>query len=299
MITKIHHIGMVIHNLEEALGFYRDVLGLSVHKTATVPDQGVKAALLIFPPEADSPTARGGSEVELLEPIETGTGVARFLERRGEGLHHICFQTDDIERELAGVKARGVELIDQAPRQGLAGLICFLHPRAHHGVLVELAQPTEERGTGNEERGEGRRAAFHVPGPTTPFKRLDRVIIASRDAEGAARTWERNLALRAEPAFQPPASHLRLVKLPVGDSAVELAQPLIADHRVTRFIEERGEGLFSIAIEVEDLDGVVAHLRSRGARVSRIEERPWEKTRVARINRQSAHGVSIQLVERL
>ena len=130
------------------------------------------------------------------------------------------------------------------------------------------------------------------------LKRLSHVIVAYRDAEGAARTWEGNLGLKADPAFQPPGSHLRLVRLPVGGGAVELAEPLTADHRVARFIEERGEGMFSIAIEVEDLEGMVARLRYKGVRVSRIEARSWEGTRVARINRASAHGVAIQLIEK-
>ena len=133
MIQKIHHIGIVVRNLEEALRFYRDVLGLHVHKQDVIQDQGVKAALLPL----------GESEIELLEPILPDTGVARFLERRGEGMHHVCFQTGDIQDELAGLKSRGVELIDQQPRRGLAGLICFLHPRANRGVLVELAQPVD------------------------------------------------------------------------------------------------------------------------------------------------------------
>jgi methylmalonyl-CoA/ethylmalonyl-CoA epimerase len=99
-----------------------------------VEEQGVRAALL----------AIGQSEIELLEPTGPDTPVGRFIARRGEGLHHICFQTDDVAQELEGLKAKGVELVDQQPRRGLAGLICFLHPRAHHGVLVELAQPLEE-----------------------------------------------------------------------------------------------------------------------------------------------------------
>jgi methylmalonyl-CoA/ethylmalonyl-CoA epimerase len=69
--------------------------------------------------------------------------VGRFLARRGEGLHHLCFQTDDVARELEALKAKGVELVDREPRRGLAGLVCFLHPRAHHGVLVELTQPRD------------------------------------------------------------------------------------------------------------------------------------------------------------
>ena len=98
---------------------------------AVVQDQGVKAALLTI----------GQSEIELLEPINTNGGVAKFLERRGEGLHHICFETDNVAAELEATKAKGIEVIDQAPRQGLAGMICFLHPRANNGVLIEYAQP--------------------------------------------------------------------------------------------------------------------------------------------------------------
>jgi methylmalonyl-CoA epimerase len=133
MIQKIHHIGIAVHNLEEALRFYSETLGLAVHKQATVKQQGVKAALLTI----------GESEIELLEPLGPETPVGRFLERRGEGLHHICFQTDGIDEELDGLKAKGVELIDQEPRIGLAGRICFLHPRAMKGVLVELAEPLD------------------------------------------------------------------------------------------------------------------------------------------------------------
>ena len=133
MIQKIHHLAIAVRDLEEALRFYRDTLGLPVHEQAVREDQGVKAAVLTI----------GGSEIELLEPLGPDTPVGRFLERRGEGIHHICLQTDDIDKELADLKAKGVELIDQEPRQGLAGRICFLHPRSTKGVLVELAQPLE------------------------------------------------------------------------------------------------------------------------------------------------------------
>lgn len=133
MLKKIHHVGIVVRNLEEAYGFYRDLLGLHVHKVAVVQDQGVKAALLTI----------GDSEIELLEPINENGGVAKFLEKRGEGLHHICFETDDVERELAATMDRGIPVIDKKPRQGLAGMICFLHPKAQHGVLIEYAQPVD------------------------------------------------------------------------------------------------------------------------------------------------------------
>ena len=133
MIQKIHHVAIAVKDLEEALRFYHDTLGLPVHEQAVREDQGVKAALLTI----------GESDIELLEPLGPDTPVGRFLERRGEGIHHICLQTDDIDKELADLKAKGVELIDQEPRQGLVGRICFLHPRSTKGVLVELAQPPE------------------------------------------------------------------------------------------------------------------------------------------------------------
>ena len=131
MLKRIHHVGIVVRDIEQAYAFYRDALGLSVHKVATLDDQGVKAALLPC----------GDSEIELLEPIRPGTGVARFLEARGEGLHHLCFESDDVEAELERTKQAGIQVIDQQVRDGLAGRICFLHPKATRGVLVEYAQP--------------------------------------------------------------------------------------------------------------------------------------------------------------
>lgn len=133
MLKKIHHVGIVVRNLDQAYAFYRDALGLPVHKVAVVEDQGVKAALLTV----------GGSEIELLEPINETGGVAKFLERRGEGIHHVCFETDDVEAELAATMAKNIPVIDQKPRKGLAGMICFLHPKAQHGVLIEYAQPLD------------------------------------------------------------------------------------------------------------------------------------------------------------
>jgi methylmalonyl-CoA/ethylmalonyl-CoA epimerase len=133
MIQKVHHVGVVVRDMEQSLRFYRDTLGLHLHKLETVQDQGVKAALLTL----------GDSEIELLEPVVPDTGVARYLERRGEGLHHVCFQVDSVDRDLDALKAKQVELIDQQPRIGLAGRICFLHPSALDGTLVELCEPLE------------------------------------------------------------------------------------------------------------------------------------------------------------
>lgn len=133
MLKRIHHVAIVVPTLEAAWPLWRDLLGLTVTRTATLRNQGVRAALL----------KAGQDEIELLEPLEPANSVGRFLARTGGGLHHICFETSDIEAEIAQARARGVALIDQAPRAGLAGMVCFLHPKATHGVLIEYAEPRE------------------------------------------------------------------------------------------------------------------------------------------------------------
>ena len=130
MIKRIHHVGIVVSSVDDALPFYTRVLGLDVTLDTLVEEQGVRAALLRL----------GDSELELLEPVREGTGVARFLEKQG-GMHHVCFETDDIEPDLARLKADGVEMIDEKTRDGVAGRICFMHPRANNGVLIEYCQP--------------------------------------------------------------------------------------------------------------------------------------------------------------
>jgi methylmalonyl-CoA/ethylmalonyl-CoA epimerase len=134
MIKKVHHVGVVVRDMEQAMRFYRDTLGLPIRKQRPIPDQGVEAALLTL----------GDSEIELLQPTRSDTGIARYLEHKGEGLHHICFEVDDVERDLESLKTRGTEMIDQQTRIGIAGRICFLHPNAMDGTLIELCQPLDE-----------------------------------------------------------------------------------------------------------------------------------------------------------
>src|SRR5947207_393181 len=177
MLTRVHHVGLVVRRLEDGIAFWQDVLGLHVSKQATVRDQGVRAALLSI----------GRSGIELLEPIGADGGVAKFLERRGEGLHHVCFETPDVAAELAGARAKGLPLIDEAPRQGLAGMICFLHPKGTRGVLVELATPPP---------GEHPPAAAST-GPLAGLA-LEEVTARSRDAASAADLFAGQLGLARE-----------------------------------------------------------------------------------------------------
>ena len=131
MITRIDHIGIAVNSIEETLKVYRDALGLEVTHIADEPEQKVKVAFL----------PRGGSEIELLEPYAGDGPVRKFMEKRGEGIHHLCLEVDDIEAALARLKAEGVQLIDETPRMNSRGQkIAFIHPKGAHGVLIELYQ---------------------------------------------------------------------------------------------------------------------------------------------------------------
>ncbi|MFQ5813908.1 MAG: methylmalonyl-CoA epimerase [Anaerolineae bacterium] len=130
MIKKVDHIAIVVHSIKEALQVYEGVLGLKLTDVEEVPEQAVRIAFLPV----------GESELELVEPLTTESGVAKFLEKRGEGIHHVCLEVDDIEAALQDLAAKGIRLIDEQPRQGTHGRVAFLHPKSTHGVLIELIE---------------------------------------------------------------------------------------------------------------------------------------------------------------
>lgn len=127
----LHHIGVVVPSITEAVPFYRDVLGYEVGPLHDVREQHVKVLFI----------TRGDSRVELLEPTDEQSGVARFLaERKRATLHHLCFEVRDLRATLERLARGGVELVDRAPQRGALGLVAFVHPRAAGGVLVELLE---------------------------------------------------------------------------------------------------------------------------------------------------------------
>ena len=135
MIKRIDHIAIVVEDIEAALGFWRDTLGLDLTHVEDVPDQQAAVAFL--------PT--GQSEVELVKPTSHDSGVARYLAKRGPGIHHICFEVEDIAETLATLRARGVRLIDESPIIGTGGKkVAFVHPESTHGVLIELYELTPQ-----------------------------------------------------------------------------------------------------------------------------------------------------------
>jgi methylmalonyl-CoA epimerase len=223
MIQRIHHVAAVVRDLERAYTLWRDALGLPVLHEAEIPDQGVRAALL----------AAGPCEIELLEPMAADTGVARFLEKRGEALHHLCFQSDDVGRDLKRFAATEVALIDKKPRQGLAGLVGFVHPRSCAGVLVELVTPSEPLSL-----------------PETAVS-VATVHLAVDDVQSAVELYQNLFGLVGTGAHSET-----VVQLTSGDVIVQLAST------------ERTHwpaGLAALGLSVADLAGAAERLGRHGA----------------------------------
>ncbi len=124
----INHVAIVVKDAAETLRFYQETFGVLEAEIEEVADQGVLASLV----------AVGGTNLELIQPVRPDTGVARFLDSRGEALHHVCFEVENLQGTLDSLKSNGTRLIDESPREGLAGMIAFIHPKSTRGVLVEL-----------------------------------------------------------------------------------------------------------------------------------------------------------------
>jgi methylmalonyl-CoA/ethylmalonyl-CoA epimerase len=129
-LGKVHHVAVIVADIERALGFWRDILGLPVELVLPIEQDRVTIAFLPV----------GESKIELVQPTDDSTGVARFLASKGEGFHHVCFEVQDLDASLTRLALDGIELIDSVARKGAEGPVAFLHPRSCHGVLVELIE---------------------------------------------------------------------------------------------------------------------------------------------------------------
>jgi len=127
---RIHHVAVVVQSIEASLALYRDLLGLPLETIMEIPADRVRIAFL----------GVGESKIELVQPTDDSTGVARFLASKGEGFHHVCLEVANLAEELTRLAIEGIELIDSAPRRGAEGPVAFLHPRSCGGVLVELIE---------------------------------------------------------------------------------------------------------------------------------------------------------------
>ena len=128
---ELNHIAIAVKNIEETLELYRLLFGLESGQIKEIVDQGVRAALIKV----------GKTQLEIIQPVQASGSVSRFINKKGEGLHHICFEVENLRATLKRLDEQGIELIDSSPREGLSGMIAFLHPSATRGTLIELIEP--------------------------------------------------------------------------------------------------------------------------------------------------------------
>ena len=230
----------------------------------------------------------GNADLELVTPRDPGSQsfFAGSL-RRGGGLAMLALRTSDIGRAVAGLRAARAPVSEPIFRRGARRNFRFVV--TGRSVTPPVACMI---------------CQYETPSPRTrssqlKIKKLDHVVIATADIEDALRLWERNVGLTEDTEMDHPlGAGFKVARLPIGESFLELVQPVEEKGRFYEQFQERGEGLFSISLEVEDLNATVSHLRDRGAKVSEPEPSIWPGARLARINAGSTHGVSIQLIER-
>ena len=279
-LTRIHHVALVVADADRALRFYRDLLGLPVAVDRVIEDQGVRGVLLPMP---GGPGA-SACEIEIIQPVRDDTGVAKYLAAQGEGLHHVCLQSSDVAADLLAARDAGLRMIDETPRDGLAGRIGFLHPKSNHGILIEFAQPPA--------------GAPHPPGrpagPVAPAG-LDHLIAAVHDPAAVSARFQGRFGFRETGALRQPALNVESRLLELGGSVLEFASPIDpgASDPLTRRLT-RGEGLFMVALGVGDVAAAVAHLRAAGVKCTDpavIDGQPRSF-----LSPRPAHGVRLQLV---
>ena len=134
-IQHMNHICIAVKDIDASIIFYEQMFGVTPSEVEVIEDQGVKAALLRI----------GGSQIEFIQPLDLGNSIGRFIENRGEAVHHICFEVNNLQQKLDSMGTSGVRLIDESPREGLSGMIAFIHPKSTNGILYELVDSDTAR----------------------------------------------------------------------------------------------------------------------------------------------------------
>jgi|GEM_PF-58669 len=283
-VKRMDHAVVLSADMEASRRLWSDVLGVRLALDRTFPERNAR---ILFYRLADI-------------TVEISGGAAQTQEGVGkpDRMWGLAWGVDDLRATCARLNAAGIET--SGPRPGIkpGTLVATAKGPATHGVATLLIEHTPESFRPESRAPHGQ--AFDNAPPRRAFtaKGLDHVVVSTADLEATAMRWSSTLDLQVAETLQPEGSHFRLAKLPAGNAFIELLQPLTEDHRVARSIAERGPGMFSVAIEVDDLDAAVGDLRAKHVLVSDPEPGVWPDTRVARINKSFTNGVSIQLIQR-
>ena len=266
MFTRIDHIGVVVSDLKAATDAYENLFGLKVAAQETIEERGLIAALV--------PTSN--VRFEIMQPINPESAVGRFIERRGEGIQHVCFEVEDIRATIATLKEREVQLIQGEPEGGFVGEVEFIHPRAANSVLTEIAQVTRHT-------------------PTEHDLRVDHVTVATEDRDAAIENWSKNFDMKVNRMVEVENAGLIFGWLDAGNAEFEFVQQTSEDGPIARAIASRGQGVYGIVLESSDANRLAEHIKSQGLRI--VEEREGDRT-VHVIDPEDFFGTLIMITQR-
>jgi len=276
MITDVHHVGIAVSDMAEALRFYSEALGLPVVKEGEAPARGARVALI----------AVGGAYLELVQPVTVDSPFAGHIRERGEGLHHVALRTDDVESLVASLREWDVPLEDAQPRDGFTGRLSFLAPEAMDGALLEVVQPLPERSGDNAPEG--------------AVTRIDHVVLRLPDVEEACRRMLYYFGVETKRTFE--RGETRFSFLRPGDVVLELIGPSTpADAGLRTDAEEvpaepRTGSIVGLAFECVGIDALAAELKAKGYPIG--EPHPaLQGGRIVSVHASGACGVPVAFID--
>ena len=276
MITDVHHVGIAVGDMEAALRFYAEALGLPLVKRGEASARGARVALL----------AVGGSYLELIQPTRDDSPFAEHIVERGEGLHHVALGTDDVDALVAELRAKGVLLQDAEPREGFTGRLSYLAPEAMDGALLEVVQPPPELSGGSA--------------GDSPVSRIDHVVLRLPDVEGACGRMREYFGVETKRTFE--RGEMRFSFLRPGDVILELIGPkkppseLRPGPWTPAGAGLRTGSIAGLAFEVTDIEALAADLKERGLPVG--EPHPaLQGGRIVSVHASGACGVPVAFID--
>ncbi len=281
-VKRMDHAVVLSADMEAARRVWRDQLGARLALDRTFPERNTR--ILFF---------RLGDIT-----IEISGGAEQSKEGMGkpDRMWGLAWGVDNLQATCERLSAAGIDV--SGPRAGIkpGTLVASAKGPATHGVATLLIEHAPESFRPESRVAHGQ--AYDNSEGTRAFiaTALDHIVVSTSDLEATARKWSEILALYASDTHKPDGTGFRLAKLPAGNAFIELIEPLTADHRIAQTMAERGQGLYSISVRVDNLDAAVADLRAKGVPVSDAEPGVWPGTRIARIPKSAANGVSVQLI---
>ena len=284
-VQRLDHVVVLSPDMEASQRLWQHTIGARLALDRTFPERDRR--LLFFRLEDITIEISGGAQ-------QTAEGVGK-----PDRMWGLAWGVPNLQAAVERIRSAGVEASDARAGVKPGTLVATVKGDATHGVATLLIEHTPESFRPESRLPQG--AAYDNAPPKRAFRAtgLDHVSLAVKDISEAAATWKATLDLNVDATTEAPNAPVRMARLPAGNAFVQLTQALSPEHRVASWIEERGPGMFGLAIEIDDIDAAVTDLRAKGVLVSDIEYGPWEGTRIARVNPSATNGVQMTLVQRL